>query len=284
MLNIFKKKPSETQEAMKGLFDGFELQSFPALIMEVLSDLRDPDHSLGNIARKLEGDPGMTVKILRTVNAAGFGLSKQATNLHGAISMMGHVRLETILLTQAVKGSLPYTKAPHFSMKQFWVSAAQRGCLARAVAQKLHPATQVEAFTAGLLQDMAVPVLIRQRQEAYSDILATMQSCTHWLHDLENDRFSFDHTDVGGHMAREWNLPKYLAEAISFHHHDDDDSGVELEPGVRLASLIRTDTGEVSLAPLIAMAKDEYDLDKQVMTTLLTSAFADAEQFAQQFS
>jgi len=144
MLNIFKKKRSDTHEAMKDLFDGFELQSFPALIMEVLSDLRDPNHNMGNIARKLEGDPGMTVKILRTVNAAGFGLSKQATSLQGAISMMGHVRLETILLTHAVKGSLPFTKAPNFSMKQFWVSAAQRGCLARAIAQKLHPATQVE--------------------------------------------------------------------------------------------------------------------------------------------
>ncbi|MFT5233157.1 MAG: HD-like signal output (HDOD) protein [Candidatus Krumholzibacteriia bacterium] len=282
MLSIFKKKQCDTSEAMQELLAGFELQSFPGLIMEVLSDLRDPNHSLGDIARKLEGDPNMTIKILRTVNAAGFGLSKEATSIQGAVSMMGRVKLETTLLTHAIKGALPFAKAPNFSMKQFWVSASLRACLARGIAQKLHPATQIESFTAGLLQDMAVPVLIRQRQEAYLEILSTMQNGTHCLHELENVQFNFDHTDVGGHMAREWNLPKYLTDAISFHHHENDSGGAELEPGVRLASLIRDDTGEVSLTPLFELAKSEYDLDKKIMTSILNEAFTDADQFARQ--
>ncbi|MDX2474591.1 MAG: HDOD domain-containing protein [Candidatus Krumholzibacteria bacterium] len=284
MLNIFKKKRPDSQGAMKDLLGNLELQSFPSLIMEVLSDLRDPNQSLGVVAGKLEGDPGMTVKILRTVNAAAFGLSREVTNLHTAVSMTGHVRLETILLAHAVKGALPFAKAPNFSMKQFWVTASQRACLARAVAKRLHPATQVESFTAGLLQDMAVPVLIRQRSEVYAEILAAMQDRSHWLHELESDHFSFDHTDLGGHMARQWRLPGYLVDAISCHHLEEGEEGVALEPGVRMASMIRYDTDGVALEPLIEMAKREYDLDEKTMNLIISSSLAEAEVFANQIA
>jgi len=40
--------------------------------------------------------------------------------------------------------------------------SAQRASLARALSIRLHPTTQAESFTAGLLQDMGVLVLASQ--------------------------------------------------------------------------------------------------------------------------
>ncbi|MCP4291051.1 MAG: HDOD domain-containing protein [bacterium] len=284
MLNLFKKKKSNSQGAMQELLNNYELPSFPSLIIEVLSDLRNPSQSLGAIATKLEGDPGMTVKILRSVNVASFGVSREVTNLHTAVSMTGHVRLEAILLSHAVKGALPNATAPNFSMKQFWVAASQRACLARQVAKRLHPTTQLESFTAALLQDMAVPVLIRERNEAYQKILTSMQGQNHWLHDLEIDHFSFDHTDLGGHMAREWHLPQYLVDAISCHHKSEDEDRTDLEPGVQIASLIRQDVDPQSLEPVYELAKREYGLDKKTMDKIITTSFDEAEEYANQIA
>ncbi len=281
MLKIFKKKRSESQTAMREMAGSFELQSFPSLVMEVLSDLRDPNESLGKIADKLERDPGMTVKILRTVNAAAFGMSREVTNLHTAVSMTGHVRLETILLAHAVKGALPFAKAPNFSMKQFWMTASQRACLARGVARKLHPTSQVESFTAGLLQDMAVPVLIRHRNEVYAQILVAMQDRSQWLHVLESDHFSFDHTDLGGQMARDWKLPEYLIDAIDCHH-DEENSRVVLLPGIQIASLLRHDTDLDSLEPVFEMAQQDFDLDRKIMSQIVSDSLVEAEEFAKQ--
>ena len=282
MLSFLTKKRGGAQDAIKDMLKNVQLQSFPVLIMEVLNDLRDPDMSLGAVARKLEGDPGMQVKILQTVNSAAFGLSREVTNLHSAIGMMGHARLESILLTHAVKGSLPAARTSNFNMKTFWTAASRRACLARGVAQRLHPATQVEAFTAGLLLDMAVPVLVRGNAEAYSEILAGMSDRGRHLHELEADRFSFDHADLGEQMAREWKLPAYLVNAIADHHRPDPSESVD--PGVRIASLIRHDVGPASLEGIFELADQAYDLKRESMKQIITEAFAEAEEFTKKIT
>lgn len=279
MINIFKRKPADSAEAMKDLLASFELRSFPAIIMEAIRDLRDPDQSLGNIAGKLEGDPGVTVKILRTVNSAAFGLSKEVTNLHSAITMTGHAKLENILLAHAVEGALPFVEAPNFTMKQFWTAASQRACLAREVAARLHPSSQVEAFTAGLLLDMAVPILVRERSEAYVEIFAAMQTGDSPLHELESEKMGFNHADLGGHIAEQWNLPAYLINAIA-NHHCESDEGPSVEPGVRIASLIGLDTGFQSQEAVFEMASTDYDLDRSIMEQIVAKSIEEAEDFA----
>jgi HD-like signal output (HDOD) protein len=265
---------------MKDLFESFEIRSFPATIMEALRDLRDPDQSLGNIAHKLEGDPGITVKILRTVNAAAFGLSKEVANLQSAITMAGHARLETILLAHAVEGALPFAEAPNFTMKQFWTAASQRACLARNVAARLHPSSQVEAFTAGLLLDMAVPILVRERNETYVEIFTAIHTGDSPLHELETEKMGFNHADLGGHMAKQWNLPAYLTNAITNHHRESDD-GPSVEPGVRIASLIGHDTGLRSRETVFEMASTEYGLDRSIMEQIVALSIEEAEDFAE---
>ncbi len=282
MFGIFKKDRNEAKDAMQSLLDNFQLQSFPAIIMEALNDLRDPDISLGRIATKLESDPSMNVKILRTVNSAAFGLPREVTNLQSAVSMMGHARLETILLTHAVKKALPATRTDLFSMKKFWTTASRRACLARSVASRLHPASQAEAFTASLLQDMAVPILVQQKAEAYAEILTAMRDSQHQLHQLESDRFSFDHTDVGGHMAQQWKLPRYLVDAITCHHHDDRE--IPLDPGIRVAALISDQTNPSALQPMYDRARDDYDLDHATMKQIVIDSFAEADEFAKKIT
>ena len=60
-----------------------------------------------HVAYQLEGDPGLNVKVLKTVNSAAFGLSTRVSNLHHAVTLLGRSRLETIVLPQAVNNILP---------------------------------------------------------------------------------------------------------------------------------------------------------------------------------
>lgn len=279
-MGLFTKLKKGPPVKLDELLGNFELPSFPAIVMEVLSSLRDPKVSMGGVAERLEGDPGMQVMVLKTVNSAAFGLSREVSNLQRAVAMMGRSRLEAILLTHAVKGTLPTVNSPDFSMNRFWGSAARRACLARAVARRLHPTTQVEAFTSGLLQDMALPVLIDRKREEYKKILKlwTTQENT-WLDLLEKEAFHFDHSVVGGVMAKEWGLPAYLVSAIS-HHHDRQGRAV-VEPGVKLASYLRDTDESNSLKPLLDHADQDFGLDRSLMESLVTGSFQDAEALAE---
>jgi len=60
------------------------------------------------------------------------------------------------------------TRMVGIDLAGFWRTSAHRACLARRIASTLDPASQMEAFTAGLLQDMAIPVLAAAHGERYT--------------------------------------------------------------------------------------------------------------------
>jgi HD-like signal output (HDOD) protein len=236
LFGLFKRREDPRKE-LRALLSGYELPSFPGLVMEALSLLRDPDSLMADVAKRLEADPGIHVKVLQMVNSAAFALANKVTNVHRAVTLLGRSRLETLILTHAVSKTISKDTIPGFDIKQFWFASARRAFVARGLASRLHPATQMEAFTAGLLQDMAVPVLAKVRAEHYPSILDEWRGDRVGLDVLERDRLGYDHTAVGMLMAEEWGLPDSLVVAISGHHRDQEGLPPP-EPSVRLVSLL----------------------------------------------
>jgi putative nucleotidyltransferase with HDIG domain len=75
-----------------------------------------------------------------------------------------------------------------------------------------------QAFASGLLHDIgkvALNVWMEARLPALM-VAATQRSLT--LEQAEREFFGFDHTEVGGLMAEQWNLPKPMVRAIRYHH------------------------------------------------------------------
>jgi len=281
MLNFLKKRKKDTKKELYDLLGDYELPSFSAAVMNVLNALRDPEFSMSEIAEQLQRDPGLHVKVLKTVNSAAFGLSKRVGNLHHAVTLLGRSRLETIVLSQAVNSVLPDVELPFFDMKQFWLHAARRASLARALAQHIHPKSQVESFTAGLLQDMALPVLVSIKQKEYGTILENWNKTKDVsLNELEKEMLGFDHSSVGALMAKEWELPEYLIDAICGHHCHSQDQEVNVEPAVELVAQIKGDSEEDAKEIIIKIAVEKYGMDKDLISELITTAFKDAEELS----
>jgi len=210
MLKLFKKKRQKSSDHLNKMIDGFELPIFPAIVMNVLGMLRDPGISMGDIAKTVQVDPGMNVKVLKMVNSAAFGLSSKISNIQHAVTLLGKSRLEAIVLSLAIKDSLPSVQLTCHDMSSFWLASALRASLARALAQHLHPQTQSEAFTAGLLQDMAVPFLAKSKGNQYGQVLSSWHADDSvQLEVLEKASLGFDHQQIGALVAEKWELPDY---------------------------------------------------------------------------
>jgi len=279
-LNIFRKHKKNQKSELHSLLDNYELPSFSVTIMHVLTSLRDPNFSITEIAKQLEGDPGLHVKVLKTVNSAAFGLSTRVSNLHHAVALLGRSRVETIVLSQAVKNILPAVELPVLNMKQFWLSSAKRASLGRSLAYYLHPATQVESFTAGLLQDMALPVLININSNKYNDILKLWYDEKETnLITLENENFSYNHSMIGALMAEEWGFPDYLIMAISHHHEQNSEN--QVDTAVRLVSHIKGDDKEDGINIITKICIEEYGMNQDIISELIDNSFKDAEELSQ---
>jgi HD-like signal output (HDOD) protein len=281
MFNFFKRKQKDPKEELKALLGDYELQSFPAAVMNVLGMLRDPHSEVKDIADQIQMDPGMNIKLLRLVNSAGFGLATKVSNLHHAVTLLGRSRLESVLLTYAVATTIP-PKLGCMDVSRFWLASARRACLAKHIALHLHAATQAESFTAALLQDLAIPLISEKKRQPYKDLLNKWhEDMEADIHVMEQALLGYDHPTIGALVAEGWGLPEYLIHAIAGHHDLSEQSSAE--PAVRLVSLVRYFDEDDGTERLLKIAEKDFGIGMNMMEEMISKAFAEAEQFADSF-
>jgi HD-like signal output (HDOD) protein len=281
MFDFFKRKQKDPKEELKALLGDYELQSFPAAVMNVLGMLRDPHSEVKDIADQIQMDPGMNIKILRLINSAAFGLVTKVSNLHHAVTILGRSRLESMLITYAVATTIP-PKLHCMEVSRFWLASARRACLAKHIALHLHAATQAESFTAALLQDLAIPLISEGRRQLYKDLFKKWHADKEADIDvMERELLGYDHPTIGTLVAEGWGLPEYLIHAFAGHHDLSEQSSAE--PAVRLVSLLRYfDEGD-GTERLLKAAEKDFSIGMNMMKEMIFKAFAEAEQFADSF-
>ncbi len=263
----FGKKKASTADPL----DQFEVPSFPAAILNLLSKLRDPETSINELAADLEVDPGLHVRVLKMVNSAAFGLSHKVSNIHHAVNLLGRSRLESLVLSVAVKDTLDsQSPLPWLDMQQFWATAARRATVARQVANRLEPNQQADVFTISLLQDIGIPLLARQQPTQYAELYQR------WLEDenlelieLEQQHCNTNHTILGGRMAKSWGFPDPLVQAICNHHQA---APLEIPLAVAISALIRGNPELDSCSNLASKGAQRFDCDPEQLLELLDSA------------
>ncbi len=278
MIRLFTKRSADPHKDLVAMLGGYELPSFRTTVVSTLRLLRDDNASSEQIAGQIELDPGLQMRVLRTVNAAAFGLSTKVSSVPHAINLLGRSRLEPLVLTVAVKDALPSGQIPGFDAGCFWHHSAVRAMAARGFARRLHPRTQEEAFAAGLLLDLAVPVLASAKGAEYVE---TYRSATDdpsaSLVALERSSLGYDHTVAGQLIAEGWELPDYLCQAIGSHHDDDAE---EVEAGIRLAALLRDQDGPGDVDPIVTVASERYGVSAEDAVTVMEAAFEEAGHFS----
>jgi HD-like signal output (HDOD) protein len=276
MLGIFTKRSADPRAELKAMLGDYELPSFRTTVMETLRLLRDENATAHDIAVQIELDPGIQMKVLRAVNAAAFGLPTKVSSILHAINLLGRSRLEPLVLTAAVKDSLPPGHAAGFDGASFWQHSALRAMAARGFAKALHAGTQEEAFAAGLLLDMAVPVLVASKGPTYVEAYLPDESAS-GLVGREEAILGYNHTTVGRLIAEAWEPPDYLCDAIELHH-DLDAEGAEA--GIRLAGLIRDQDRPEGMDHVVATAESLFGLSGENAAEIMAQALKDASHFA----
>lgn len=270
------KRSADPKAELKQLIGDYELPSFSAAAVSTLRLIRE-DADMRVIAERILADPGLSVRVLRTVNSAAFGLRNQVTDLTQAVTLLGRSRVEALVLAAAVGDSLPACEG--IDLAGFWRTSARRACLARRIASRVEPASQMEAFTAGLLQDMAVPVLAAAHGERYTAIYRQVEAdrAEGPLDDLEQRELGYDHAQVGAMMAESWDLPEGLITAIADHHAEGERAPQAVEAVARIHHREPPD----ELDGLRAHCRDQLGLEGDALETMIESASEEASSLGE---
>ncbi len=261
----------------------YELPHFPVVTLRALELIRDGDSSTEEISLAVSGDPAATVKILATVNSAAFALRRPVDNIDQAVCLIGRNELESLLISMAVGKALPASTAAGFDPRRFWASAALRAVTARTLADRLNPAIRSLSFTAGLLQDMALPILAHHRGGDYCELLERWHDGTDDLAQLERRKYDWDHTMVASWMCASWGMPRGLSDAIGAHHGTAE--GEELAPGpVNLVSHLREVNEEFGFSALTEAALRDYEISESDSRKLIDECKENSRTLAALFA
>jgi putative nucleotidyltransferase with HDIG domain len=195
-----------------------EVTTLPATTHKIMSLAGDDNVHAEELREAIQNDPVLVARILRRLNSSYYGLSHKVADLRTAISLLGQREIRNLALTVFVSRYFEPGMAHNlYQRTNLWNHCVAVGAAARLVSRVCGRASGEEAFIAGLLHDIGLILLDQTLRRHFFKVVDAVDSATP-THIVENRILSFDHALLGGFVARRWNFPEQVADAITFHH------------------------------------------------------------------
>jgi len=159
-------------------------------------------------------DPGLSQKILRLVNSAGYGLRIRCTSLGHATALLGQTKLRQVATSAVLFDH--FGKASNITRKK-----QEHGALVASLCRYLAihlGLPQDDLFTIGLLHDIGQLMMLDDDLKGYEQMLMTEEGQFDALHQRERSLLGFDHAILAGHVLGSWSIPAPVPEVIALHH------------------------------------------------------------------
>ncbi len=243
--------------------------SVPALPQSAVTLLRlsqDPDVGPAEFAVPVESDPGLASQVLKFVNSAYFGFSREISSVRQAITLVGIRTIRNFALWSAVFSLMPNPRCGPFELRSMWQDSLRRAIFGREVARRLGGCDADEVFSAALLQDLAIPILAKEYSAQYAELLEKREGGHVRLSQLERELLGTDHAEVGARIVGDhWKLPESTARLIANH--------VAIEE-VATAANERKPEMAVALSALLPSTLDESWVDLPQMLQYFGRVFS----------
>lgn len=197
-----------------------QIQTLPALpetVHRVREAMLSPDSSVSNVTDIITLDPPVAAKVLSVANSAAYGFSHKITDLTLAVSLMGLKETYAIVLSATIVDLV--SQMEEFDYRAFWLESVCSACAARIVAKVSGRRQLPGVFTAGLLHDIGRAALWEVAPEKCKRIDSALTGRA--LLEAEQSMVGLTHVEAGYELARHWELPDEIAQAIRFHHDPD---------------------------------------------------------------
>ncbi|MDO8291797.1 MAG: HDOD domain-containing protein [Gallionella sp.] len=196
------------------------LVTLPNVFIRINQLVEDPNSSTADIAKAVSQDPSFTVRLLRVANSPFYGFSSTIDTVTKAVSVIGTSQIRNLALSMSVAKTFAGLPNNLVSMDNFWRHSLYCALTARILAKQARKCDPEAVFTAGLLHDIGELIIFNrlpdQAKEALLLVLDQVDDLP--VYQAERQIIGFDHAQVGGELARQWNLPPLLEECIAYHH------------------------------------------------------------------
>jgi len=208
------------QKLMKEIKD---LKPIPAIANQLLVLVDNPDSSMEDIANVIQYDPAMTASVLKTCNAAYFGLKNPAESIKDAVNMLGTDQvIELVLLKSGAKALCGSQNGYGLENGDMWRYSVSSAVIAKQVAVKLSLENKNTIFTSALIKDIGKTILGNHIVKFSQKIKELVENKGFSFQEAEKKTFGIDHAELGAMVAKIWKFSPKMIKIIRHHHLADE--------------------------------------------------------------
>lgn len=198
---------------------GVKIPAQPRVVQELRKLLSRREADVRVLARVINQDPALTAMLFRVVRNAAYKRHQPFETVAQVVHALGVE--ETFNLVQAISlAGIVEVRSNRLAYEAFWVRSQAVGQLAMLVAEDRIAVCNIfpdQAYLAGIFHDCGVPLLMQRFPTYCAEMRLGEQG--RWIELGEEDRnFNADHCVVGYIVARHWNLPDFICDAVRNHH------------------------------------------------------------------
>lgn len=290
LIERIRRHASVASGNFERIFQGAEIPPLPAAISQLVVEVGRDEPDFQRIGKMVTALPDIAVKVLKTVNSAYYSLPNPVNNVMHAVTVLGLTNIRPLILSFAMKESLPVPSGNLFNQNAFWSDSLIKSLFARSFADRHCRGARDEAFTAMLLADVALPVLLSSWGEYYQTVTESWQYASKRLSVLERESFQWDHAQAGAWILQQWEFPVELVCFVGLHNTSAEKlAELELTASVALPVIVAASTPS-TLQPdparaglMIDMAMQQFGLDEDEMASLLGEVRRGYHEFSELF-
>lgn len=198
-----------------------ELPTLPTVVHELSKLINDPMSSTSDIEQVMEKDQSITAKVLKLINSAYYAIPGGVSSLSRAIAYLGFDTVHQLILSTSIIKSLQVKGPQPFDINAFWAHSIGSAIASETIANHLKYSQPSDLFTCGLVHDIGKIALLVVAPELLMEITKTAKTNSMTFEESENQLGTQKHTHIGHLLAKKWNLPLHIQNAIQYHHQID---------------------------------------------------------------
>jgi len=216
-LSLIKKMDEEyvADEIVKEID---EIPQIPQHIVDLQIALNNENANFTVISKIIKNDPTLIAGILKTANSAFYMLPKKVNSIEEAVRLIGLKGVRNLILTYSIRNIL--VDKFHISIFKKIISHSNEVAFyAYNLSKKLGLKNIVDdIYLAGILHDIGKIIINSLKPEMLDKIkkICREKNISEYL--IENLTDGYNHSLIGAKLAKKWNFPEHLVNAISTHH------------------------------------------------------------------
>ncbi|TBV81481.1 MAG: HDOD domain-containing protein [Desulfobulbaceae bacterium] len=197
------------------------LPTLPGIISKLTKMVDDPDITTDQMGKLISKDHILAAKLLKLANSAFYGFPQRISSLSSAIILLGFNVIKILIISASIFELMEDQDV------ELWEHSLGCAVVCSVLAKHLEISDPEEVSTAGLIHDLGKVAIKMELPKESETITALVGSRGISRFTAEHELLGLDHAEVGGWLAKSWNLPVKLVEPIAWHHNP---AGASSEP------------------------------------------------------